>query len=310
MTSRRQLISRELSSLAGRLVIADDVADGRYGQVPLRRYSPAADEDARVPLVWVHGGGFVNGGLDQLESHAVAIAVAAAGRKVVAVDYRRVPMWNVLRPARPGVLPGVRYPLPLEDVIDAFELVRAETVLGRVALGGASAGACLSAAAALRLASENRPGPDSLLLAYGIFHAVLPPIDDALRSRTTGRHALAQFRPGTVTAMNRNYAGSAEAMSDRYAFPGGHDVRGLPRTTMVDADRDTLRASGSLFARELREAGVQVDYSVVPDAPHGFLDKPARPAFGVAVARLVAALEDADGPGAGGASSTMASATE
>lgn len=291
------MVPRELQVLADRLIISDDIVDGRHGDIPIRRYSPVSGTAARVPLVWAHGGGFVNGGLDQLESHAVAIAIASAGRSVVAVDYRLVPMWNVLRPVRAGALPGVRYPLPLEDVIDAIELVRAESYSDRVALGGASAGACLAAAAALRITAEGRKGPDSLLLAYGTFHVVLPPIDAALRSRTSGRHALTQFRPGIVASMNRNYAGTAEAMADRFAFPGGHDVQDLPHTTMVDADRDTLRASGSLFARELIKAGIPVDYSVIPDAPHGFLDKPARSAFRLAIAKLVGALEDADAPG-------------
>ncbi len=267
----------------------DTVAPGPHGDVPVRVYVPGAPVDWTPQLVWVHGGAFSHGGLDQPESHAVATALVEHGITVVAVGYRLVPRWNPLRRPAPGVLPGVRFPVPLDDVDAAFRWA-AERGGGRVALGGASAGACLSAAVALRRADRGLPGPTRLALAYGTFHAQLPRASAALRSRLRGRHGLGQFTPAVVERMNRSYAGAPSAMADPYAFPGGHDVRALPATLLLDADRDALAASGERFGRELSAQGVSVRRTVLPGTRHGFLGRPGRPAFDRGVATLAAWL--------------------
>ncbi|WP_400997791.1 alpha/beta hydrolase [Agromyces sp. GXQ0307] len=281
----------------GSVTAWDDVLPGRHGPIPVRRYQPqaaiAGPGRAAGLVIWLHGGAFSHGGLDQLESHAVGLALAAAGHPVVAVDYRRVPPWSWWRRPRPGVLEGIRYPVPLEDVIDAVATLRREADdAGReLVLGGASAGACLAAAAALRLGAERGPRPDGLLLVYGTFHAALPPISRALRARIRGPHSLMQFRPSTVERMNRNYAGSPEAMEDPWAFPGGHDLSGMPPTLVLDADRDSLRASGDAFVAELAKAGVDVTNGIVPESVHGFLDRPGTPAFERGIGRAIRWLD-------------------
>ena len=267
------------------ITTSDTVAPGPHGDVPVRVYGPAGPDATGPQLVWVHGGAFSGGGLDQLESHAVATALAEVGLTVVTVDYRRVPAWNPLRRPAPGVLPGIRFPVPLDDVEAAFRWA-AEQAATTPALGGASAGACLSAAAALRLANQGLRGPSRLALAYGTFHARLPRADAELRSRLRGRYSLGQFTPQVVECMNRNYAGAPSAMADPYAFPGGHDLRPLPPTLILDADRDALAASGGRFARELAAQGVRYRRTVVPETRHGFLDKPGRPAFELGITAL------------------------
>lgn len=267
--------------------ILDDSIVGRHGAISVRRYEPAAPVPGAETIVWLHGGSFSHGDLDQPESHAPALELAAAGHIVVAVDYRRVPPWSWARKPKPGTLGGIRFPVPVDDVIDTFEHVRAETTTGPVALGGASAGACLAAGTALRLHRESYVGPTQLVLAYGTFHAVLPSISPELRSRIRGRHGLMQFKPGPVEKMNRNYAGSLEQMSNPYAFPGGHNLTGLPPTLLVDADRDSLRASGGAFAQELARAGVPVDYEIVAEATHGFLNRPGTAHFNTGIGAMV-----------------------
>lgn len=260
------------------VTITDDTVIGRHGAIPIRRYEPSTPAHPD-PIVWIHGGAFSGGGLDQLESHAVAAELAGAGHRVIAVDYRRVPEWSWLRPPKPGVLPGVRYPIPLDDICDTVEAISTEHGGRPVVLGGASAGACLSAAATARLRSAGHPGPAALVLAYGTFHAALPPLSPELRQRIRGRYGFAQFRPGTVEKMNRNYAGSLAAMADPFAFPGGHPLPRFPATLVLDADRDSLRASGESFAAELAAAGAPVDHVVVSDTTHGFFDRPTTAGF-------------------------------
>ena len=85
--------------------------------------------------------------------------------------------------------------------------------------------------------------------------------------------------PWLIGQMNLNYAGSEEVLSRPDAFPGGHDLAGFPPSLVVDADRDAMRASGSLFARELLGAGVDTEYRVLPGSSHAFLNRPNDPAF-------------------------------
>ncbi len=157
-------------------------------------------------------------------------------------------------------------------------------------LGGASAGACLAASAALRLREPGQPTPAGLLFAYGLFHARLPETSPALRSRLRGIARLG-IGPEMVRRMTLNYAGSDEVHTDPEAFPGTADVHGLPTTLVMDADRDALRASGEAFAGHLRAADVVTDHMVVPDARHGFLDKPDSDSFPQGIAALTGWLD-------------------
>ncbi|MEV6712864.1 alpha/beta hydrolase [Lentzea sp. NPDC051208] len=256
--------------------------EGRHGPIPIRVYTPP-DGHPTAPLVWVHGGAFCAGDLDQAESHAPALTVASAGRTVVTVDYRLVPRFSWVGKQKPLPLTGTRFPIPLDDVSDAFAWAREQSPTGEAALGGASAGACLSAATTLRLRDAGEPVPSRLVLAYGTFHAALPALSPHLKSRLRGRHGFLQFRASTVDRMNLNYAGTAEAMSNPHAFPGGADLTGFPPALLLDADHDSLRASSEEFAAELTAAGVPVEHHVVPGSRHGFLDKPSRPHFDTGV---------------------------
>ncbi len=123
---------------------------------------------------------------------------------------------------------GTRFPAPLLDVLAAVEWTARQSRSGRVVLGGASAGACLAVAAAVLLRDLEGVRPRALVLAYGTFHAQLPPIPVHLRARLRGVHAVMQFDARTVDRFNRNYAGGPAAMVDPHAFPSGHDLTKLP----------------------------------------------------------------------------------
>ena len=268
------------------IAITDETLTGRHGALTIRRYAPAEVDGDATPLLWVHGGGFVQGSLRMLESSAVATAVAEAGRVVWAASYHLAPMWNIFRAPRDGQLKGNRFPLPVDDVSDAIRHVQERSPHGRFTLGGASAGACLTAAATLRLRDEGGQLPLSLVFAYGTFHATLPAQSPALEAQLGGKTGFGSMNPAQAYKMNRNYAGSPDVMDNPYAFPGGHDLSGLPRTLMIDAFHDGLRASGEAFSQELAAAGVPVDYSVVEGSNHGFLNTPKKPTFDVGISRI------------------------
>lgn len=279
----------KVAELTAGLEVHDGREPGRHGAIPTRTYRREDVSQSRT-LVWLHGGAFSHGNLDAPESYAVAAALAHQGLTVITVDYRRVPQWSWMRDSPPGELPGVRFPVPVEDIMDVYAAIAAR--IPEAMLGGASAAACLAAGATLRFVHGGGPIPPQLALAYGTFHARLPDVSPDIRSRIRGRHALMQFRPTTVRRMNHNYAGSTAAMRSPYAFPGGHELKGMPPTIVIDADRDSLRASGEKFATELTEAGADTTYCVVEGSTHGFLNRPDSPAFHQGIRLLAAQLQN------------------
>ncbi|ASD21813.1 esterase [Cryobacterium sp. LW097] len=281
----------------------DAVIQGPHGPVPVRRYAPpvgtalvgaAPDGTALVgsvslepaPIVWVHGGAFVKGGLDLPETHEVALALAAAGFTVITVDYRLTSIPGLSRFGRTAASTGrIHFPVPVDDVVAVVRAVQGEFGDG-VILGGASAGACLSAGAVLRLAHGGAEPLRGVFFAYGLFHASLPERSRELRSRLRGRRRFTHT-PLLLNAVNRIYAGTRAALADPYAFPGGHSLPDFPPALLIDADSDSMRASGEQFAKELAAARVPVEYHVLTDAAHAFLNRPKSPDFAAGIRLIV-----------------------
>ncbi|MBT2585584.1 alpha/beta hydrolase [Arthrobacter sp. ISL-95] len=254
----------------------------QHGQVPIRWYRPAVDGPAatRVPtIVWTHGGGFFSGGLDQPEAHDVASALAQRGLHVVTVEYSLAPIPGLPWVGRRGVRARGRFPRPMEDLLAVFRSVNSQAA-GGVILGGASAGACLASATALK-ALEMDAAPRGIILAYGFFHSSHPRSRE-IQLGVRGHRRLTHSK-WLLDAMNRNYAGSRAALSHRFAFPGGHELDGFPPTLMINADHDAMRASGDQFATELVSAGVDVEKHTLPGSRHAFLNRPHLDAFTIAI---------------------------
>ena len=254
--------------------VVDHVVDGRGGPVRVRDYHPQVPGN-QTPFLWVHGGGFTSGGLDQKESDAPARSLATGGRMVRTVEYRLAPRATPWKEPDLSTQPG-RYPAGLHDVIDVARSLVADTK-GPISLGGGSAGANIAAAATLSLRDDGDPLPRAVVLAYGTFHAVLPP-DDTIESELRGPLAKWAFHPSMLRRMNLNYVGDPGLLVPGYAFPGGTDLHGFPPTLVADAVNDRLRRSGHAFADELRAAGTDVHEVVIP-ATHAYLNAPRRQAF-------------------------------
>src|SRR3954470_15688261 len=111
--------------------------------VPVRIYRPRGAQGA---IVWLHGGGFVMGGLGV--EHPWAARIADSSKAVVVpVGYR--------------LAPEHRFPAALDDAYAAVIWTAEHAVeLGvdprRIAVGGHAAGAGLAAAVALRARDQRR----------------------------------------------------------------------------------------------------------------------------------------------------------
>jgi acetyl esterase len=262
--------------------VTEGVVAGRGGDIAIRDYEPY-QVTAPTSLLWVHGGGFVLGGLDQVESDAPARYLAARGRRVRTIDYRLAPNIGPFKNPRLGAAPG-RFPAAHHDVLDVAESLR--TSAGPIALGGASAGANLAAGAVLSMRDEGAPMPRSLLLMYGTFHSILPE-DPSVESGLKGLFPRWLFNPAMTRRIGLNYVGDEIGLTEPYAFPGGADLDGFPPTLSVDATNDRLRRSGHAFHQELLDAGVAARELVVRGI-HGFLGTPKKPSF----AQGMAAMDD------------------
>ncbi|WP_228048664.1 alpha/beta hydrolase [Streptomyces justiciae] len=85
----------------------DDAPD-----VMVRVYTPAERDELLPGLLYIHGGGFIMGSVEQFDAQATRIA-AEVGTVVVSVEYRLAPE----NPTPPGWGPRTRRPPP--DAVDA-----------------------------------------------------------------------------------------------------------------------------------------------------------------------------------------------
>jgi acetyl esterase len=228
---------------------------GPGGEIPARFYVPHEAPPAPGPLlVYYHGGGWVIGDLETHDGLCRFLA-AFGGCRVLSVDYR-------LAPEHP-------FPAPFEDAVAAFGWAAEHAgELGadpnRIAVGGDSAGANLSAAVCL---ATRDPGarPALQLLLY-------PPTDVVgdQASRATFAEGFLLTRKD-MEWFEAHYLPDGCAPEDpRVSMMRALDVSSLPPAYVATAGFDPLRDEGETYAARMREAGVKVALRRYPALIHGF----------------------------------------
>jgi acetyl esterase/lipase len=257
----------------GEVTTHDVTINGPHGPIYGRVYRGPGE--SRAGLVWVHGGAFVAGGLDQAESHWVSLELASRGLRVLALDYQKAG-------------PGVRHPVLSDEVLAGWSAAPKLLDLGehQLFMGGASAGANLSAGVAHRLSESDAPMPRGLVLVYPVLHDVLPKASPEAAAAALGLPDYIRFTPAFMHVVNLNYVGTPEKLSDPVAFAAHGDVSGFPSTLIINAESDDLRSSGEAFARQLSDAGVANAVVFEPGTVHGYLDQPGLPAALATLARI------------------------
>ena len=245
------------------VVIEDRSLPGPHGDIPIRLYRPSDQQDRLPGLLWLHGGAFITGDLEMPEAHVVSAELAARGAVVVSVDYRLAD-------------DTVRFPVPLDDVVSAWDWFTASTdELGTnaagLAIGGASAGGNLASSAAVRLRDEGRVRPAGLILAYPVLHFPVPALPDDLAAEMRALPRLVRFTADDVAQITRAYLGRLSDIPSQL-MPGLANLEGLPPTRIVLSEYDDLRSSGELFAQQLAEVGVPVQTTVALGMLHGHLN--------------------------------------
>jgi len=219
--------------------------------IAARLYRHAQQAHAGTVLLYLHGGGFLLGGL---ESHADACSgwCAVTGIDVLAIAYR-------LAPEHP-------HPAQLDDVQAAFAHLQAQGA--RVIVGGDSAGGNLAAALCLRQRAQGGPMPVGQLLIYPGLGG-----DTSIGSYVSNAHA-----PMLTTAESAMYfalrAGGMdrESACDPELMPlKAVDFCGLPPAFVVTADIDPLRDDGRTYVERLQADGVAARYRNEAELVHGYL---------------------------------------
>lgn len=213
--------------------------------VPARFYGGELDD---CVVVFLHGGGFVSGGLDSHDAHARMLC-RDTGRSVLAVDYR--------------LAPTHRFPAAYDDALAAVRWARGE-LADRVAVAGPSAGANLALGASLALAGTDA-APVAQLLVNPLVHG-----DPAYPSRTELADAFGLTSERLEWCTAQYLTDPAQRDDPRFAPLLATNLDELPPTVLVVAGQDPLRDEGRELERRLGAAGVPVDFREEPGMPHGF----------------------------------------
>lgn len=230
--------------------VADHQVAVEGGSITVRVYAP---ESPRAAILFLHGGGWVIGTLD--ESDALARTLAQkADALVLSVDYR--------------LAPEHRYPTALDDAWEALRWAEAHLAdrgdgLPLVLLGE-SAGGNLAAVVVQRAASTNGPAIAAQVLVYPVTDC-----DFDRESYVDPENQLMLNREAMIWFWD-HYADSTVRTSPGASPIRAEDLSGLPPTIVLTAEHDPLRDEGEEYADRLRQAGVAVESQRFAGQAHGF----------------------------------------
>ena len=257
------------------------VSNVTIGSVRLRIYRPEISGGGGA-LLWIHGGGLLFGDARQDEVLCGETA-RELGIPIVSANYR--------------FAPDHPFPAAIDDVHAAWVwLCEHARSLGadpsRLAIGGESAGGGLAAALVQRLHDEDGVQP----VAQWLFAPMLDDRTAADRSLDEIDHWIWNNRANRVGWSG--YIGEAIGAQDLPPYAAAArrtDLTGLPTAYIAVGDIELFFAEDEDYARRLQKAGVDVEFDIVPGAPHGFENwardtQPANALMGRARAWLERAL--------------------
>jgi acetyl esterase len=231
----------------------------RSGPRPIRLLRPRAPAGPLPVMLFLHGGGFVLGGLDEGEAEARGLA-ARTPALVVQLAYR-------LAPESP-------FPAALEDACDALLWITHHAAAHggdatRLVVAGSGAGGGLAAAVCRLAASEGRPRVALCVL-------LCPWLD-----LTLGQASVREFAHGfgldaeDLAWFAASYLGDDADAGDPLLSPAlAAAPPGLAPTFLLAAECDPLRDETRRYAGRLKDAGVPLDYALALNMPHAFTAVP------------------------------------
>lgn len=237
--------------------VTEQTIPGPGGDIKLRIYRCGTNKRAPL-LLFMHGGGFVLGGLDTHDEIA-RILTSEAGCVTVAVEYR-------LAPEHP-------YPAAVDDCFVALNWAAENAQsLGsdpqQLVVVGDSAGGNLAAVVALKARDEHGPHLAAQILIYPVVD-----LDAPMLPAPDGNFYI--LSPETRTFFNGAYLSDpAQASLPGVSPMMADDLRGLPPAIVITAEYDPLCSQGEAYAQRLKQADVDVKLIRYDGAIHGFATFP------------------------------------
>jgi monoterpene epsilon-lactone hydrolase len=219
--------------------------------------------DPDTVLFYIHGGGFVGGGLSTHRKMVGHLAKAMNTRALL-VTY--------------GYAPEHVYPTQLDQVTNGYEWLLTQGINSTV-IGGDSCGGWLALSLALRTKTSERAA--ALLL-------ISPWVDltQSGASYTTNADRDPLFAKPFVDGLAHSFLGSASAKDPAVDLVQA-DYRGLPPMTIQAGGDETLVDDSRLLDGLARKAGVDSHLEVFPGQLHSFQMAAGRvPVADEAIAKL------------------------
>lgn len=243
----------EYSALAARgneirgIAIAARTVQTPAGPVATRLYNP---DQQTATLVFVHGGGWVMGGVKSHDHIARWLAVET-GARVLQIEYS-------LAPERP-------YPSAVNEITAVIAAALADPRAEPVLVAGDSAGANLAAMAILGLSKDERLRIAGFVSIYG---AYAPEMNlSSHRLYGDGRFGLSEAQMRWFWNL---YAPQlAPEVRAKKLSPLAADLSDFPPTLCIGAECDLLLDDTLAFYGELTKVGVDVSLSLWSSLPHG-----------------------------------------
>jgi acetyl esterase len=218
---------------------------GAEGPLAARLYKAGVDGKRDMLIVFFHGGGFVDGNLDEPDSFLRRLAVASGYPVVLSSSY-------TLAPVKP-------FPAAVEDAHAVLLWAKKnKTKLGwtgkRLLVAGIEAGANLAAVSALMARDRAGPQLDGQIL-------VMPMLDPGLSTCSMREMPTCTDQAKLVNECAAAYRGYLPHAADRshpYASPlQSSRMKNLPPALILSTEDDPLRDEAEAYGAKLINAGVR-----------------------------------------------------
>ncbi|MBW6525144.1 alpha/beta hydrolase [Sphingomonas sp. RHCKR47] len=280
--AKAAMAKKGMSTTPDASVTTQDVPYGSDPKQFARIYKPANAPAGGKPMpvvVYYHGGGWVIADVATYDAAPRAMSKALSAI-VVSVEYRHAPEF--------------KFPAQHDDAAAAYRwtLANAASWGGdpmKIAVVGESAGGNLAVATAIYARDNGLTAPRHIVSVYPIANSsmTLPSRMDSANAKPLNAAMLKWF--------GYYYQNSAADAQDPRLNLISANLRGLPPTTIINAQIDPLRSDGETLAAAMRKAGDKVEQKTFPGVTHEFFGmakvvRGAQEANDLAVARLKAAF--------------------
>lgn len=249
LTNRLDVLATPLHPARGTLVRPEQFPDFPAEWL-WHEEGPGPEHTAGGVIVYLHGGGFITGGLNSHRRLTARLA-RACGLPLLNVAYRQ--------------LPDALIPTSIEDALTAYRHVLG---LGfapeRVVFAGDSAGGGLTFAAVLAARDRGLPMPGGI--------AAMSPWSDmepAPRLRHPNDRTDALLSAHSLGMLAREFAELGGGLDPAWS-PANHDFTGLPPIFIQSGSTEALLPDGETLARRCAEAGVPCTLQIWDHGIHVF----------------------------------------